>query len=257
MMSDNMMTQIWARLKKLIQNPKIQPYFVALLIVVFIPSLIFLDSLLFPIPAQLVSSKVSPPDANPMPTNVSPPDVSTMSINDIVELALFERPAFASLDLSVRNLEVSERFGAAGVCYVGAFYSATGRVEAIVDLSDFNSERDVEYDEVQNIIRANVPKPVIRCAIDAATFREESKWGETPLCVPDWNGLRSKAHDLILEAFREEAMSEDLLGFAEEQAELELSRIITGMTNIPTDIVFVETDETRNANRECVSFIDD
>jgi hypothetical protein len=241
-------TQVGEKLKKLIQNPKNHPYMVASLLFITVISFVGIFLISGIPPSDDISSQqmlVPSPTENPI-GKIRPGEIKALG-----------RFVTASVTVSASDVEVSQRFGAGNVCYVGAFHSARGVVEASINLEVFDTDTDVEHDLENNRLTVRVSKPIMRCILDGRTIRQERNWGETPFCVADWNGLRSKANDLILEAFREEAMSEDLLGFAEERAQLELGRIITGMTGIPTDIVFVETNETRNANRECVSFIDD
>ncbi len=110
----------------------------------------------------------------------------------------------------------SMRYGAAGVCYVGAQFQMFGNVQTGFDLLLLNAD-DVRFDAETETLEITLPGAQLTgCTIDPVRSVRFHVWGETAFCPMDDDEMRRIASYAAINSFRDMALSGGILNSAEE-----------------------------------------
>ncbi|MDX2075397.1 MAG: DUF4230 domain-containing protein [bacterium] len=155
------------------------------------------------------------------------------------------------VELANSRIEISTRYGIGNVCNIGALHSAQGAIEAGVSLEEFSPE-NIIYDEPTEtyIIRLSQPT-VTSCQLDPMQIIKYYEWGATVACPANWDEMRLLASYEAVNRFRDRAIEEDIIGRAEQQADLILSNFISSITGKAVRIEFIQPEISLGLPSSC------
>jgi hypothetical protein len=144
------------------------------------------------------------------------------------------------VELANSRIEISTRYGAGGVCFIGALHSAQGAVEAGVNIEAFTQE-NVFYNAATDTYTIRVARPTITgCELDPMQIIKYYDWGATVACPANWDEMRLLASYDAVNKFRDRAIEEGIIRRAEQQADLILSNFVSSITGKPVIIEFID-----------------
>lgn len=171
---------------------------------------------------------------------------STTTVNSAPSIVQRVKPlgqlVTTRVELANSRIEISTRYGIGNVCYIGALHSAQGAIEAGVNLEGFSPE-NISYDETSETYILRIQKPTITgCQLDPMQIIKYFDWGATVACPANWDEIRLLASYEAVNKFRDRAIEEDIIGRAEQQADLILSNFVSSITGKPAIIEFIEPE---------------
>ena len=171
-----------------------------------------------PVPTYTPYPTYTPVPPTPTPTPIPP------------GAALAHIQAEAKAELVVAEHELTERdfhVGvSSGLCSYGGDFTALGRIEAGLDLTDLDGD-SVNYDADTQTYTLHLPAPILtKCDVEFIRLTDNS----FTLCNPDFDLLRRLGEVQAMTRFTDRALEHGIIAEAGEQAALILEDLVRTFT---------------------------
>lgn len=144
-------------------------------------------------------------------------------------------------EFSQTDLKVSVHEGILNSGYHSANHVALGRIEAGVDITQFDRD-DVRYDAATGAIHLTLPPPIItNCNIEHIDQDDYS----LSVLQKDWDAVRQLAEYEAIAQFREDALEGGILAESKEEITHRLGTFINTLTGSPVHIEFEDPGEAQ------------
>jgi hypothetical protein len=170
---------------------------------------------------------------------INPPTVASVTSTQTIvsRIQPLGQLVSISVQLAKADIYVSVQQGTLNACGFGASYVAHGTIEAGIDLTAI-TEDSIRYDALGDTYTLTLPPAQLTsCRIDYIDQYDNT----TTACAVDFDAARQIANYQTLVEFRDDAIAEDILLRAEQEARTTLISFIEGLTQSRVEIVLSET----------------